>query len=453
MLRSGDIVAEKYRIERELGAGGMGAVYVAINEVLQKPVAIKVMGAGFATQPEAVARFFREAMSASRVRHPAIVEIYDAGDHRGSPWMAMQLLEGESLARHIQRGPIALGELMPIFGPVLSALDAVHTHGIVHRDLKPDNIFLERRMDGTVQPKLLDFGIAKTQDGLQKLTESGAIMGTAHYLAPEQARDATTVDPRTDLYAIGVVLYESLTGRMPHEASTLPELISKLISEDPAPMHHIAPRIPEALANVVQWCLARDPGARPQRASDLAYHLEQSLVGVPAVQPSVPSTPLSAPSHHTSPLGPMYATPPSTLPMTAGFSPAPAPYPHPPSSSSSGVVKIVIALLALFVLLRADRRMVGSERRPSGRVPDRPSTGRRVPLRERGAQPALHRHVHRDRAPIEARVRRARLGGHGDDRTRRRDDAHEGYDPLLVGGALRPVRPARRGHEHRSHAR
>jgi serine/threonine-protein kinase len=291
VLLPGTVVAEKYRIERELGAGGMGAVYEATNLILQKRVALKVMGGAFTAQADAVERFFREAMSASRVRHPAIVEIYDAGWHDGAPWMTMELLDGESLADRLERrGPLSLGEVKQIFPPVLSALDAVHAQGIVHRDLKPDNIFLERLPDGRTQPKLLDFGIAKTEDGLNKLTATGAVMGTAHYLAPEQARDSSTVDPRTDLYALGVVLYEVLSGRMPHPASTLPELISKLITEEPIPLLQVAPGVPPALANVVHWCLARDPAARPQRAGDLAHHLRSALADAPDVEPAGPAS-------------------------------------------------------------------------------------------------------------------------------------------------------------------
>ena len=284
MLGSGSVIADKYRVVRLLGEGGMGSVYIAENLVLRKQVALKVMSASFASDASATERFFREAMSASRVRHPAIVEIFDAGHTRdGQPWMAMELLDGESLGQRLTRvGVLPLGEVVPIFGPVLAALDAVHSHGIVHRDLKPDNIFIERLPDHSVQPKLLDFGIAKHHDGLDRLTRTGAVMGTACYLAPEQARDSSGVDPRTDLYAVGVVLYECLSGRLPHEATTLPELISKLITEPPRPLLEIAPHVPAELANVVHWCLATDVGARPQRASDLGHHLARALSSVPS---------------------------------------------------------------------------------------------------------------------------------------------------------------------------
>ena len=178
-VQPGALVAGKYRIVSLLGEGGMGAVYVAVNEMLHKRVALKVLGHKVAGSPEAAQRFFREAMAASRVRHPAIVEIYDAGTHEGAPWMAMALLEGESLGDRLERGPLALPEILPIFEPVLSALGAIAREGIVHRDLKPDNIFLERLHDGSVQPKLLDFGIAKAV-GIERLTVTGQEIGRAH---------------------------------------------------------------------------------------------------------------------------------------------------------------------------------------------------------------------------------------------------------------------------------
>ncbi len=350
VLHPGSLIAGKYQIERQLGAGGMGAVYIAINQVLQKRVALKVMSGDFGGQPQAMDRFFREAMAASRVRHPAIVEIYDAGMHEGAPWMAMELLDGESLAQRIERRSyVTAGELLAIVGPVLSALSAVHAHGIVHRDLKPDNIFLERLADGAVRPKLLDFGIAKTQDALNKLTATGAVMGTAHYLAPEQARDSSTVDPRTDLYAMGVVMYEALSGRMPQAENTLPELVTKLITQVPVPLLTVAPQVPMDLANVVHWCLARDPSARPQNAQDLLVQLQRALANIPATMPSLP---VSSPPPSARPVtgtgdalagtalaavaGPASWSPASTPAPTAPWSPGMTPPPWSPSNNWSG---------------------------------------------------------------------------------------------------------------------
>ncbi len=337
VFQPGSIIAGKYRVERMLGAGGMGAVYVAINQVLQKRVALKVMSGAAGAGSQSVDRFFREAMSASRVRHPAIVEIYDAGMHEGAPWMAMELLDGESLAERLERGQLlAPGEVLPIMAPVLAGLVAVHAQGIVHRDLKPDNIFLERLPDGGVQPKILDFGIAKTQGGPNKLTATGAVMGTAHYLAPEQARDSSTVDPRTDLYAIGVVLYEALSGRMPHDASTLPELVTKIVSEDPAPLLSLAPHVPPELANVVHWCLARDPAARPQTATALFEQLQRALANVPVIRPTAQSGAAGSSRQRTGTADPAAG---SALAGAAGLGWAPTEPPHgsaPPDWNAAG---------------------------------------------------------------------------------------------------------------------
>ena len=159
-LNQGDILAGKYRIERLLGEGGMGAVYVATNQVLQKRVALKVMNERFASMPAAVERFLREAVAASRVSHPGIVQVFDAGQHEMRPWIAMELLEGESLGARLERGPMPLSDVLKMAEGTLSALAEVHDEGIIHRDLKPDNIFLARTRGGDWVPKVLDFGIA-----------------------------------------------------------------------------------------------------------------------------------------------------------------------------------------------------------------------------------------------------------------------------------------------------
>ena len=290
MLSPGQIVAGKYRVDRQLGAGGMGAVYVATNMVLEKQVALKVMGAEFQQHADWVQRFFREGVAASKVRHPGVVQVFDAGDHDGAPWMAMELLEGESLGERLQRvGRLGPEETARVMTGVLGALDAVHSVGVVHRDLKPDNIFLERTAEGE-RTKVLDFGIAKEAEAIHGLTATGTIVGTAHYIAPEQARDSKTVDPRTDLYAMGVILFECLSGQMPYEADTVPELIAKMYSEPPRELGRLAPHVPAPLARVVHACLARDPSHRPQSARALSEALTSAL------SPDAATGPVSRPS-------------------------------------------------------------------------------------------------------------------------------------------------------------
>ena len=270
-LNEGDILAGKYRIERELGEGGMGAVYVATNQVLQKRVALKVMNERFASVPAAVERFLREAVAASRVSHSGIVQVFDAGEHEKKPWIAMELLEGESLGERLERGPMDVEDVLKMADGALSALAEVHEEGIIHRDLKPDNIFLARMRGGDWVPKVLDFGVAKdTSDGqLSKLTATGAVVGTAHYLSPEQAKGLADIDARADVYAMGVVLFEALSGRMPYEAETITQLIAKMFTEDPRSLHAIAPHVPKAVADVVSTCLEQDREKRFQTARAL----------------------------------------------------------------------------------------------------------------------------------------------------------------------------------------
>ena len=268
-LAPGTTIAGKYRIERELGAGAMGAVYVAENVVLEKQVALKVLSGAAHQNPDQIERFLREGIAASRVHHPGIVEIYDAGEDAGVPWMAMELLDGESLEEALERrGQLEVDETVAMMVEVLEALALVHDRGIIHRDIKPANIFLARSPSGAIQPKVLDFGIAKQLQGT-KLTAAGMVMGTAFFMAPEQAFDASRIDHRADLYSVGAVLFNCFSGQTPYIASTLMELISKLTSEDPRDLGQLAPWLPPDLVAAVGWCLRCSPEDRPQDARAL----------------------------------------------------------------------------------------------------------------------------------------------------------------------------------------
>lgn len=318
-LNQGDILAGKYRIERLLGEGGMGAVYVATNQVLQKRVALKVMNERFASMPAAVERFLREAVAASRVSHPGIVQVFDAGQHEMRPWIAMELLEGESLGARLERGPMPLSDVLKMAEGTLSALAEVHDEGIIHRDLKPDNIFLARTRGGDWVPKVLDFGIAKdTSDGhLNKLTATGAVVGTAHYLSPEQAKGLPDIDVRADIYAMGVVLFEALSGQMPYEAETITQLIAMMFTEKPRSLAALAPQVPEPIAQVVATCLEQERDKRFQTARALLGALRAAAeasdgAGI-AFDATAPSMPAAAPS----------------VPPTSGARAAPVPTPPP----------------------------------------------------------------------------------------------------------------------------
>jgi serine/threonine protein kinase len=266
-LSQGEILAGKYRIESLLGEGGMGAVYLATNTVLQKKVALKVMNTRFAAVPAAVERFLREAVAASRVSHPSIVQVFDAGEHDRAPWIAMEFLEGESLGARLERGPMSLEEVLKMASGVLSALAEVHEEGIIHRDLKPDNIFLAKARGVEWIPKVLDFGVAKdtSESQLSKLTATGAVVGTAYYLSPEQAKGLADIDARTDVYAMGVVLFECLSGEMPYLADTITQLIAKMFTENPRALHEVAPHVPRPIADVVSTCIDLDRGKRSRQ--------------------------------------------------------------------------------------------------------------------------------------------------------------------------------------------
>ncbi len=276
-LSAGDVFAGKYRIERLLGEGGMGAVYVAINERLQKRVALKVLSDRIRAEPALIARFAQESIAASRVQHPGTVEVFDADQHLGTPWIAMELLDGESLGDRLARGPLPFGEAIDVAVRVLDALAAVHAAGIVHRDLKPDNVFCCR--DGRI--KILDFGIAKLAVGeITGQTETGLALGTPFYLAPEQASSAKDVGPRADLYSLGVVLYQMVSGRLPYDATSLGDLVRQMYTTGPTPLSSRAPHVPPGLSTTINRCLAVDPMQRPASARELAAALSSIATGV-----------------------------------------------------------------------------------------------------------------------------------------------------------------------------
>ncbi len=213
----------KYEIVRQLGAGGMGAVYEAVHTQIGKRVAIKVLAPAVAAKPEARTRFLREAQLTSRVRHPHAVDVTDMGTEGDQTFLVMELLDGEDLAARLGReGRLAIPELVDIMLPVCSAVAAAHAAGVIHRDIKPQNIFLASTANGLV-PKVLDFGISKVQDAttVDALTGSDAVIGTPYYLAPEQVNDSRNASPASDQYAIGVVLYECMMGERPFQADSL----------------------------------------------------------------------------------------------------------------------------------------------------------------------------------------------------------------------------------------
>jgi len=281
MLSTGEIIDGKYRTIRLIGEGGMGAVYEAENIRIHRKVAIKVLHAGVAETAEAVQRFEREAQAAGRIGSEHIVEVLDLGNlASGDRYMVMEFMDGDSLSGRIKsKGRLSPSELYPIAHQLLAALDAAHGAGIIHRDLKPDNVYLLRSRSGVADfVKLLDFGISKfnqlSGDSGFSMTRTGAVMGTPYYMAPEQAKGAKDADHRVDLYAAGVILYESVTGEVPFNADTFNELLFKIVLEEPRPVQQLAPEIDPGFAAIITKAMARDPAARFQTAKEFQLALE-----------------------------------------------------------------------------------------------------------------------------------------------------------------------------------
>jgi len=299
------LIAGKYRLEAEIGRGGMGAVYAARHAVTGRRFAIKLLGGALRGDAGAEERFVREAMLASSIQHPAIIEVYDVGCDDGQPYMVMKLVEGETLSERIDRGPFALQEAIAILLPVIDAIAAAHACGIVHRDLKPDNIMLEGQ-GAAVQPRVLDFGISKLvrADARPKITSPGMLLGTPSYMAPEQVRGESNLDGRTDIYALGVILYEMLTGELPYDADDCQSLLRKIVAGGAPGLRTHRPDLPVELEAVVARAMA---GAREQRyqdaaqlARDLARAGSARALPTPAplpaaARPASSITPLSTP--------------------------------------------------------------------------------------------------------------------------------------------------------------
>ncbi len=250
-----------YVVTRPLGAGAFGAVYEARKKPLDKRIALKLLHPDKARDGEVNARFVQEAQAAAGVKHPHIVEVDDVGVIDGIPYIAMEFLEGESLADLLAReGPLTPERALDVLIPALSAVAAVHARGIVHRDLKPDNLFLWKPVAGQVHPKLLDFGIAKVREGEgAALTKTGMIMGTPMYMSPEQWGGSKNATAASDQWSLGVILYQCLSGRLPFEAEELPALMMRISMHPPAPLQGAASG---ALGQVVLRALEKDPSRR-----------------------------------------------------------------------------------------------------------------------------------------------------------------------------------------------
>ncbi len=297
MLRSGELLDQKYLVGRLLGSGGMGSVYVAQHVVIGKRVAVKFLHAEYAENSALVERFQQEARAAAAVGHRSIIDIYDLGRAPdGAPYLVMELLDGESLAATMAReARLPAGEAVEIAIHALSALAAAHRKGIIHRDIKPDNIFLERTLSPSPIVKLLDFGISKmSQAALTHATRTGVALGTPHYMAPEQARGELDLDARVDVYAMGVILYEALTGQVPFDAPNYNALLIRVVQTEAVPPRQLRPDLSPELEAVVLRAMHKDRDRRYRRAEDLLEALlpfqeavrPDRIVAMPAERPS-----------------------------------------------------------------------------------------------------------------------------------------------------------------------
>jgi len=282
----------------------MGTVYEAKHNLSQKTVALKLLHPHVARDEASRQRFLREVSAPAQIGHAGICDVYDAGfdTHDGSVFFAMELLEGETLRGPLDRGSLSLGQLYQVFDQLLDALGAAHEKGIVHRDLKPENVFLEAMRDGSTRVKLVDFGIVTDvgEEG-KNVTQAGTAMGTPEYMSPEQATNARDVSAATDVWAVGVMLYEALGGRPPFAGGSPTAVVVEVITQPHQPLAAFAPGAPEPLLALVDRCLSKKPEGRPENAAALRAELAAIAEGIPV--DTLP-TPVRDASRSTGPMTP-----------------------------------------------------------------------------------------------------------------------------------------------------
>jgi serine/threonine protein kinase len=405
-VREGDLVAGKYRIERAIGAGGMGIIVAARHEQLDQRVAIKFVRGETLGNEEGVQRFLREARAAVRLRSEHAARVLDVGTlETGEPYMVMEYLEGNDLGHVLnERGPLPVEVAAEWVAQACEALAEAHAAGIVHRDLKPQNLFLSRTVGGADHVKVLDFGVSKSVESLTNgpgaLTRTSAILGSPLYMAPEQMRSSRDVDARADVWALGIVLFELLTKRWPFEADTLPALCLKVVGEPPQSLSELRPDLPPVALAVIARCLEKNPQDRFANAAELASALAPLLpigsrVLVDRARSAMNGTPATA-------LRAGSSAPLAERPRSSNSSPGPAA--PTPSAWGSGrrsagstrraraaVLSIgAVAALAVALALYTTRARVASTDTPAPPAPSSPSlaAAHASPVADSRLQPA-----------------------------------------------------------------
>ncbi len=306
-LAAGMLVGGKYRIEKLIGRGGMGSVWSAVHTSLGQRVAVKLIAKRYAASREARHRFDLEAKAVAQLRSRYVVQVYDHGEtDDGTPYIVMELLEGESLDARLSRGPLPLAAALPILDQVARALGRAHALGMVHRDLKPENVFLTLSPDGDGEiAKVLDFGIVKIRghEGVGSSTRTGAVLGTPLYMSPEQARGLKTVDHRTDLYSLGMVAYAMLTGQPAFTGESLGDLLVAICTGPLPQIRALAHWLPPALDGWFQKACAREPADRFASVEEMitAFAAAAGAGSGPAVVASPAGPPAASPLAATAP--------------------------------------------------------------------------------------------------------------------------------------------------------
>src|SRR5260370_20922275 len=313
-VKEGDVLAGKYRVERVLGEGGMGVVVAEMHMELEQRVALKFLLPAALQHPDQVARFAREARAAAKRRRDRVARVIDVGSlDTGVPYIVMEYLEGSDLSSYLgKQGPLVIAHAAALILEACEGLAEAHALGIVHRDLKPANLFLAQSPDGSSCLKILDFGISKVRSaqGQFDMTRTGALLGSPYYMSPDQIPSSRAVDARTDIWSLGVILYELVSGRVPFDAPTLPQLCGMILTEPAHPLGIATGNIAPRFDALVSRCLEKEPDLRFQTVAELAMALAefppaQAGRSVERIQRPLRRTPpsITQPAQTSRPLG------------------------------------------------------------------------------------------------------------------------------------------------------